>query len=84
MTALEVLFPELRQNVAAQQQSQISGALGLMAVQHQGQYDKVTAARESEATRAVKSWLWEDDYPALLNLANTRNEEAGLIAACSF
>ena len=30
----------------------------------------------------VESWLGEDDYPALLNLANARNE-ADLIAVCS-
>ena len=82
MTALEVHFPELRQDAAAQQQSQIAGALGLMAVQQQGQYDKVTAAREAKATTTVESWLGEDDFPALLNLTNTRNE-ADLIVACS-
>ena len=81
MKALEAHFPGLRQDAAAQQQSQIAGALGLMASQQQAQYEANKIAKEAKATTTVAGWLGDDDFPALLNITNTRNE-ADLISAC--
>ena len=81
MKALEAHFPGLRQDAAAQQHSQIAGALGLMASQQQAQYDANRIAKEAKATTTVAGWLGDDDFPALLNITNTRNE-ADLISAC--
>ena len=81
MDTLGRLFPQLRPDATAMQHNQIAGALGLMAAQQQAQYSETKLAKETKAASTVESWLGEDDFPALLNLTNTRNE-GDLIAAC--
>jgi hypothetical protein len=81
MKALEAHFPGLRQDAVAQQHSQIAGAIGRMVDQQQAHYDANKLAKEEKVTTTVAGWLGEDDFPAVLNLTNTRNDP-DLIVAC--